>query len=57
MRYYDLSQEDKRKYGPELLDIIEERRAEKLGDDDINDYVLVELDDGTKGWIYYPDID
>ena len=57
MRYHELSEEDKAKYGPELLELIERRKKKKLGDDNIEDYLLVKLSDGTKGWIYYPDID
>ena len=57
MRYYELSKEDKKKYGSKLLDIVERRRNAKLGADKIEDYILVELEDGTKDWIYYPDID
>lgn len=57
MRYYELGEEDKKKYGPILLDLIEERKRKNLGDDNLNDYVLVTLKDGSKDWIYYPDID
>lgn len=57
MRYYELSEEDKKKYGQDLLDLVERRRQKNLGADKIEDYVLCELSDGSKVWIYYPDID
>lgn len=57
MRYHELDDESKRKYGPELLDIIEARRSAKAGADKIEDYVLVDGPDGEMLWIYCPDID
>lgn len=57
MKYHELSEEDKKTYGQELLDLIKRRKENGLGDDNIEDYWLVELSDGSKGWIYYPDID
>lgn len=58
MRYHELSEEEKKKYGPELFAIVERRIKLNIGADKIEDYLLVELDrDGSKGWIYYPDID
>lgn len=57
MKYHELSEEDKKTYGQELLDMIKRRKEKGLGYDNIEDYWLVELSDGSKGWIYYPDID
>ena len=58
MRYYELNEEDKKKYGPILLDLIEERIKKNLrGRINLNDYLLITVNDDLKGWIYYPDID
>lgn len=57
MRYYELNEEDKKKYGPILLDLIEERIRKNTGNYNLNDYLLITVDDDLKGWIYYPDID
>lgn len=57
MKYHELSEEDKKTYGQELLDLIKRRKEKGLGSDNIEDNWLVELSGGSKGWIYYQDID
>ena len=57
MRYHELSQEDKEKYGKELFELTARRKKLCLGADRIEDYVLVDSGDGSRVWIFYPDID
>ena len=59
MRYSELNEEEKAKYGPSLFKLLEQRKRNGLSPLNIDDCLLVfNNDDKTEwGWIYLPDID